>query len=49
MRKEKITYNVYSIGKWEDPDAYCIRKWNGKEFYCHCKELNVTPSKPWIM
>lgn len=41
----------YKRDTWKNvnPDSYCVQKWDGKEFKCCCKELGVSPSKPWMM
>lgn len=49
LNEGKIEWDEYSNGKYEDPDAICLQMWDGKEFKCVCAELDVAPSKNWLM
>jgi len=49
QRNGEISYEEYSMAKYDKPDAFCAQKWDGKSFGCACKELNCEPDEMWLM
>lgn len=45
----EISYEEYSMAKYDKPDAFCAQKWDGKSFGCACKELGCEPDEVWLM
>lgn len=43
IKKFTKTFNLH-----DDPDRYCVMTFNDGKFACSCKELGVSPEKPWI-
>jgi len=43
IKKYGETFNLH-----DDPDRYCVMTFKDGKFACSCKDLGVSPEKPWL-